>query len=511
MDPSGIVLELAPNDKVPGVYLQTIFGIGGSSTSSIPQYLLVAGFVSADSTITANTEILPIFTEDDAALYAGPGSQLDLMLRAALKVGGIRIKAIGIGISGLTAATATITIDGTWTTGGEWRYRIGGKYLAGGILSTGDPQDVAESIEAYITANDTLPVTAAAASGSGTTWVVTLTAKSPGAWGNDLILWQDDDALPAGATSVIAGGSAVGNGGKLFHNGAGAGTVATALATLEADGGRFYRIAGAQNDSTNLGRWRDFLDTMAGPLVGKTGHAVFATADTLSAATTVAQALNEQRAQMLWMEDGETPSAVIAAKMAALRLQAEQSNPNRSYDDLVLDGIAPQTDINTNPTRPELVAALDVGLTPLKTVNGKVLVVRAITTRSLTDLGGVDDGTLDVADAAVPDAVRDEIALFWETDFKASHPNVGDDPPANGPNPAAGIAYPAQWASEVKRVLKNLETQRWITKVDAHPPRAVLNTAGSTPRIAFFAPCIRLPHNHQLEGTIAQTKFNAAA
>ena len=113
MDPSGIVLELAPNDKVPGVYLQTIFGIGGSATSSIPRYLLVAGFVSADSTITPNTQILPIFTEDDAALYAGPGSQLDLMLRAALKVGGIRIKAIGIGISGLTAATATITIDGT--------------------------------------------------------------------------------------------------------------------------------------------------------------------------------------------------------------------------------------------------------------------------------------------------------------------------------------------------------------------------------------------------------------
>ena len=30
MDPQGIVLELSPNDKVPGIYLQTIFGIGAA-------------------------------------------------------------------------------------------------------------------------------------------------------------------------------------------------------------------------------------------------------------------------------------------------------------------------------------------------------------------------------------------------------------------------------------------------------------------------------------------------
>jgi len=511
MDPQGIVLELSPTDKVPGVYLQTIFGIGGATFSSIPQYLLVAGFVSADSTITADTEVEDIFTEDDAAELAGPGSQLDLMLRAALSVPGIRIKAIGIGISGLTAATATITFGGTWTTGGEWRGRLAGVPLTLGVLATDDVQDVAENLAAYINARDTLPAAATTASGGGGTWVLTLTMKSPGAWGNDVLLWQDDSDLPSGATSAIAGGAAVGNGAKRFSTGAGAGDVTNALATLTSSEQRYFRIAASSNDSTNLEAWRDYLDTKAGPLVGMTEHIVFAGNGTLSAATTLATGLNEQRAEYAWMEDSETPPCAIAAKIAAIRIQAEQTNPNQTYDNVVLRGAAPQTDIGTFPSRPELVAALDAGLTPLKTVNNQVLIVRAMTTRTLNDLGGVDDGTIDVADPAVADAVRDEVALFWTSEFQPNHLFLTDDPPEGGPNPADGIAYPALWASELRRVMKNLEGQRWVTKVDTNLPRATLNTTGPTPRLACFVPVVRLPHNHQLEGTIAQVKFAAAA
>lgn len=508
----GFVIELSPTDKVPGVYLQTLYGQGDNALGAFQRYLLVVGLTDqTNGTIVEDDEVVDIFSAEDSALYFGPGAEGDRMCRAALRAPGVKIKAAAPSISGAAAATAIIRVGGTWTVAGKWTIRVGGIRLSQGILKTYDKQDVAEAIAAYINAREELPVTAAAAAGTGGnsgTWEVTLTAKSPGDRGNDLIVWQDTSGNPSGMTSVLVGGAAVGNGGLRFSGGTGTEDITNLLGTLYE--GRYDRIAAAQRDSTNLGLWRDQLDNKAGPLEGRMEHAIFATSDTFSAATSLAQTdLDEQRAQMLWMKDSETPPPELAAEHASRRLQAEQSNPNSSYDNQVLTGAAPQTDKGTNPNRAQQVAALDVGLTPLKTVNGKVLVVRAITTRSLTETGAIDDSTLDVAEAVVPDAVRDIISAYWQNSFVTVYKHVRDDPTADEPTPPDDTAYPALWTAEVTNIFKQLEQQSWITHVDQNPVRSSLHP--QVARIVFYAPVVVLPTQHQIEGTIAQTRFKAAA
>ncbi len=513
MNENGFVLELSPTDKVPGIYLRSIFGIGGAASGTDEKVLLIVGLKAASAgAIVADTEVVDIKLASDADYYFGPGSEGARMCYAALSVKGIKIKAASPSISGATAASATITIAGTWTTSGTWRYRIAGIPIEQGILATDDRQDVGDAIAAYINARKWMPVTAVAAAGAGSTYVVTLTAKSAGARGNDLMLWQDDSDLPSGATSAIAGGTAVGNGAKRFSTGAGTEDISDLLEILAED--RYYRIAASQRDSSNLARWVVQLDTKAGPMVGKTEHIVFAGSGTLVATTSLTQTtLNEQRAQFVWMQDSETPPCEIAALHAAQRLQAEQVNPNQSYDNRLLKGdqdgfkVAPQTDKATNPVRAVLVSALDAGITPVKTVGNNVFIVRAVTTRSRTELSAVDDGTVDVADSAVPDAVRDEIAAFWSLDFSQKNKHVRDDPTGDEPEPPQGIAYPRFWKASVTALLKRLETAKWITKVDSNPVEATLHPMAE--RIVFFCPVVRLPHQHQIEGTIAQKRFSA--
>jgi phage tail sheath gpL-like len=508
----GFVPSLSPSNKYPGSYFQSIFGQGGASSNTLPKYLLIVALPDPTTgQITANNQVVDIFTPSDADYWAGPGSEGALALRAAIDVGGINIKYATAAIASATAGTATLTIDASWTTTGEWRLRIGGVPMNQGIKATDTPATIAAAIVAYVTARPQLPVTAASAAGSGTTYVVTFTAKCPSARSNDIMVWQDKTALPVGMTSVLAGGTAVGNGAVRLTGGAGVEDVTTLLAFLIAN--RYHRIAPAQRDATNLGRWRTQLDALADPTVARMGHAIFATSGTQSATKTLAQTgLDNVRAELLWMQDSETQPAVIAASHAAYRLQLEQTNPNRSYDNTVIKGVFGQTDSATVAGYAACVAALDAGITPVITVNGAALVPRAITTRSLTATGAPDDGCVDVADSATPDEVRDVLATFWGTEFLGGNPYIQDDPATDATTqPREGVAYPQLWTQEATAVLIRLQDLLWITGVETHPIESALHP--DVPRIVSYYPVIVLPKQHQLEGTVAQTRFknNASA
>lgn len=514
MNNLGFVMELGLKDKVPGIYLTTLFGVGDATDSDLEKVLLLVGGIDpTTATLAQDSDVVPVLSTADAD-RAGPGSELARMAYGALKIPGIKVRMASASISSAVPATATITVNGTPTTSGAWSYRIGGVAIRNTITVSDTPTTIANAIAKAVNVPQMM-VSAAVTSGVGGAKIVTLTHKTPGARGNDCIVWQDTSGLATGITSAIAGGSAVGNGGKRFHNGVGVEDFTTLLGNLLED--RYYRIAVSANDSVSLAAWRDQLDTKAGPLVGKMEHAVFAFSGTLSAGTSLAQtSLNEERAQLCWMEDAETATAEIAAKMAAIRIKAEQDDPNQSYDGLELSGVAPQTDKATNPNRATQVAALDVGLTPIVTrtnkTGSKAVVLRAITSRSLTASGGVDDGTLDVADSAVVDEVRDVVRTYWETTFSKAYKYVDDDPTGASPvTQPSGTATPKVWTSECMNLLHRLERLGWLTKVASNPVTSTLNKQASSPRIAFFAPTVRRQHQHQMEGTLGQMRFSAAA
>lgn len=505
----GIVTELAPNDLVPGAYVAVKFGVGAASTGT-PKVLLIVGMIATGSTIVPDGTPVNIFSDTDADTYWGPGSEGALMAQAALAVGGIQIMGASALMGTAVAATATLNLDGAaGPSSGSWSLRIAGRVLTGGILATDTQAIIAANIAATVNANPRLPVSAAAAAGVGTAYIVTFTSKSAGLRGNDLILWQDPSGLPANiATHTIAGGTAVGNGGVRFTGGTGTENITNLLASLFP--ARYYRIAAAQRDATNAARWATQLDTKAGPLEQRAEHLVLCTSTTLSAAGSLAQTtIDDQRVELLWMQDSEAMPSEIAGEHAALRCQLEQAMPNQTYDNVQIAVAKPQTDTATQPNRATLVAALGYGLTPLKTVGNAVLIVRAVTTRTRTVTGLVDTGTIDVADSAVADDTRDTLSLYWQTSFYPSNPFVQDNPaPGDNQLPREGHAYPDLWSSKATSQLKILEALNWLTKVDVNPVVSTLSPYSVTPRIVFYAPVIRLPHQHQIEGTVAQTVFN---
>jgi phage tail sheath gpL-like len=725
--PIGQVFALSATDKLPTTALQTVFGVGGLPGNQIRYLLIIAASSIAGGTLVPDTEAKLIVEDgDEDDFYGDPGAEGPRMVRMARRIDGLQIKCATFTQSGGAAATAQIVIDGPWSaaSSGPVRFRIGGQAVERSVLSTDDAQSFAEGLADQINLDGNLPVTATAAAGSGTTWVVTLVWKSYGTRGNDAILWKNDDykpngmtislggdvggsitsaagpwALSAGDTLVVAfnaggnqtftiaataaivtgagatynavtaghtltltilgtqyvvtfagtentqalyhaviqavvngvaivtnaggqtrittarkgssavasvaagdadvltslglsvgaftnagpnnvadlaavtaaewvtimaaitngtaeatslgalklmsattgsggtvqvqasstaddemtldnsvhnGGSGAGpsvaSGGVRFTGGAATENLTALLSTLETES--FWTGACAVIDATNLGRLETFIDEQAGPLVREFHNIVVGSTKAFASSTSLAQTtLDNQRFEMIDMEEGETPAEEQAAWVAALRHQREQSasGPNQKYDGIPTPFV-PQEASSKRMSRSRQVAALDVGLTCIPTKNNVAYLARAITTRSLTALGGADDGTIDVGQARTPDVINEEIGALWEAytdseDTTAHHTLRNDPAPGEEADIPAGMTYPQDWQRQVQLYMKGREAAGWVVQVDANPTVVNMHPTSSTPRFIQYTPVIVAPLTHQLEGTIAQTKF----
>lgn len=506
--PMGYVPELAPDDKVPGIYLKSTTEVGAANSIF---YLLVVGQkATSGANITADTQVVDILTDADALYWAGANSEGYRMLLRALSVPGVKIKYLSPAIDTGVAAAATITIDGTWTTTGQLVYRVGGHTIGPIAVSTADtPSTVAAAIAAAINVLSYVPVTAASASGSGTTYVVTLTAASPGARGNQIVVWQDTTGKPSGLTSVLAGGSSTTSGGKYFTGGSGTETMTTLLATTYTQ--EYFTTAIAMRDSTSLAAWETQIDSKLGPLEGRLECVVTCAVGTLSASGSLSQTtLNNQSFEMLWFEETETPGEELAALFAAMRHQLEIQHPNNRYDRVLLPNVMPQVAITKIPSRSTQVAALNYGLTPIETRNNAAFVVRAVTTRTLTAGGDADNGTIDVAVDRTAKEFRRALKNML-TDHMAANPYLVENP-ADGDEPdvPAGNTYPANIENEVKLLEYQKQNDNWLAQVAQNPPRCALHPTSVTPRPVLYCPIVVKPLLHQIEGTVALRKFTIA-
>ncbi|MEJ7728215.1 MAG: hypothetical protein WKG00_03285 [Polyangiaceae bacterium] len=502
----GFVEELSDGDKDPGFFGKTKYGQGASSAGARYVCLLV-GLKGVGGSIVADAAGVAVTTPEEVDAVAGAG-ELAGMGHAALRVldgsGVTLMLAAPTPAGGAVAAAATITRPGTATAAAEWKYRSAGVEISGGTSATSTPTQVAAAVVAAITARPRMRVSAANVAG-----VVTVTDKSPGARGLDLILVQDKSKLTSGGLdSAIAGGAATSNGGVRFTGGSGVEDVTALLANLFP--GRYNRIGAAQIDATNAGKWELQLDDKAGSSQNRTEHIVFATNVALqSTATSLAQTtLNEQRAAVIRMRNAETPAPEIAAIVAAKRALYEQDDPNRNWDDEVLPGIYPATAETDIPSRAVRIVSLDAGVTELKTVGSTVLIVRGITTRSLTDAGAIDDRTIDWGDAVTPDWIRDDVKLYWETEFKPANPHNEDDALPGAPDPLSGIATPRLWNDILKGRMATYQLRRMVTRIAQNPPKTIFNR--NAKRLAFRLPIVVLPKAHQIEGSFEQVPYNSA-
>lgn len=510
----GQIPELAANDKVPGEYFKSVDETGSGVGT---RYLWIVGLkATSGGDLTANSERREIFSDTEALAAYGANSEGYRMCLRALQYGvPIKVSAYTI-TSGGAAATATITIDGTWTTAGRLYYRVAGRPVGPiGVAATDDAEDVANAIAAFINADPAFAVTAGVAAGLGTDFVVTLTWGSQGVRGNGGILWQDSSEKPSGLTTVLAGGSATTSGGVYFTGGAGTEAITTLMTATYAD--EYYTQAIAFRDATNLAALETQIDNKLGPLEGRLECAVGALVGTLSASGSIAQTtLNDASFMMPWMEEAETPGEEIAAGIAAYRHLLESASngndPNQRYDDVPFAWIQPQEAPSKNPSRATVVSALNYGLSPLVTRNGVVYLVRAVTTRTLTDSGDADDGTIDVGTDRVAKRYREALTALLR-EHRQQHRYL-DENPAEGeePNVPTNTTYPARVEALIRDFNAERRTLGWITQIDldTNQPRCAINADASTPRLVVYAPFTPAPLFHQTEGIVAKKKFTVA-
>lgn len=493
------------SDKVPGFYSERVFGAGPLNIRSIPLVMLCCGLKSSSGSITVDVDVVEITSTTEANTYAGQGSELGRMLNGAIsEARGYRLMACSPTGGGGASAAVTVTYVGSASSSGYWYYYIGGTKISVAVTSGDTINTQATALAAAITKLPDLPVTASASLG-----VCTITLKHAGVRGNQWIIYQDKTSTtaPGTTTSTLAGGSAVTSGtnvnGIFFASGTGTETMTAMLAVLRE--ARYDRCAWAQNDATSLAAIATQCDAKAGPLEGRSEHNVVASNGTSAAAISLAQTtLNNARFQFCHMFEAETHPAEIAAAMCAKRAATEQATPCSGYDGYEFVTVAPHRFNGQIPSRTTQQTQLDAGVSPIKTVNGKASVVRAITTHCLN--GSTPDyRTIDVSQSVVPDYMADVLRLRWVS-FVAQNPRVQDNPGENDPLPPAGVAYPDLWNSEIISVLRDEERRGTICQVSDNLPESEFND--SAQRLMSRAPVVPTPINHAVGVLIPQ--LNAA-
>lgn len=497
-----LIQGFGDDDKVPGPVTEVKYGVGAASvgTAALLMLLVALPTLGGSGTAAADTEIFSVSSPADAATKTGIGSEFYVAAVKALKR---KVQLYGIvpAISNPTAATVLLTITGTWTSPGAWALRLDGVTISAGITSTNVLADVAALITSTVNGRADLPVVAVQGTG-GNTNKVTFTWKSGGLRGNRSILWIDPTQLPAGCTMAATGGATATGGGTYFSGGAGTEDVTNVLGVI----GRkwFNYIACAQADATNTVRWRTFADAQAAPMTEKPSFLVFASNDTLSNAATIAvNDMNDPLMQMVWQLNAESHPTEIAAAMAAVRCQAEQTNANADYDDVELLGLAPTTDKATAdiPDRPTMQVALDEGVTPLyTTADARVRIVRSITALSMQNAAPYY-GVLDTSEAVVPQAVRLRLKVRWRA-FRALNPYLRGEPAKSEPTPPQGVATPSRWNAEVANELLLCENGSLLTETTTNPPRTEFDAVAN--RFMTEAPSKVLKHQHQVGISVLQ-------
>ncbi|MMZ41782.1 Phage tail sheath protein [compost metagenome] len=404
----------AASTRVPGTYVRYDVSRAGRALGTGEQRLLIIAQRLSTGSVPALTPV-DIFSADEAAVAFGRGSQAHRMVDKAISANGnlqLSVCALDDDVSGVAASGAAI-IEGTATTSGRVRLRIGDIQVTTAITLGAKAADVMAHLVAAIGEVPNLPVMAkvdTAVTGKGhdnhdiKTPAIVLTARHKGTCGNEIGVVLAVDAL--GLTGKV----------NAMKDGRGDPKVETALSAVFSAGHTLLAVP--YSDSGSLGKVSTHLDKVSGPVEQRAAIAVAGVRGTLSEGTTLTNAVNAGRITVGWHKNSVLTCGEMAAVYAAVI--AAQGDPSEPMDNAVLPGmdVTAQSDW---PMRTEEENALHNGLTPFRVLGTRVQVVRAISTY-VKNAASVEDATLlDITTLRTLDAVR----VAWRTRMSQRYPNGG--------------------------------------------------------------------------------------
>lgn len=433
---------LAAGDKRPGVYTKVWLGVGLRATGDSTRHVELFGNKLPIGSAVANTEY-DVYSEDDARSLFGAGSELHLMVKAAIAAwAGVTLKCIVIAESAGAAASGTIIFSVIANANGTGYVTVLGEEIEFPITAADTPTIIGDNAIAAINAKGDWPVTATNAAGT-----LTVTARQKGPRGNYIAV----RARVSGGIGVLCAPPV----GGYLTLGTTSDDPQTALDVI-ASVQRRYLVA-PYSDPTNLTKFQTHVDAQDEPEVGHRKQMVWANLDTLANATGVVTGRNFGRGQCGWMYNSDLPCSMMAAGLAARRAAGESTSCAHNFNGETVGGLKAQYRVADRPNSSQLQAALNNGVTPLASADdGSAYIVRSITTHSRDTLGNADYRVLDTLKVSITDEAADRVETeFWDR-YRTF--NASQDPPEGEPS-APGVVTPSMCEDLAYEILTGMESE----------------------------------------------------
>lgn len=445
------------NVRVPLAYIEFDNTRAVLGTPEMPYKILVLGQMLDTGIATAEVPV-QVTSADHASALFGAGSQLARMF-AALKANNRYTESWAIPLeddSEGVQATGTITFGALPTAAGVLNLYIAGKRVRIAVAADDTPAEVAAALVLAITADTSLPVTAAAGAGEST-HIVTFTASHKGECGNDIDLrlnYYQGEVLPAGLTATIVAMGVIA--------GAGNPDIADAIAVM---GDEWYQaIINPWTDDANMVLLEAELADRFGGTRQIDGIAYCAVRDTYGNTATYGTARNSPC--VTCMGTGISPSepCVFASAYAGQAAASLAIDPARPLQTLVLAGILPPA-VEDRWTSDERNLLLYDGIaTSYVDSGGLVRIEREVSMYQLNAFDLADPSYLDITTQATLSYLRYSIRARITQKFPRH--KLADDGTKFGPGQA--IVTPSTLRAELIALAREWELAGLVENLDQY-------------------------------------------
>lgn len=422
-------MSISPANKRPAMFLSVQFGKGPQSSGAAPRNIVLTGYAkkvgSGVATIADNTLYGPIISEDEAAAQWGYGSEMHLMVREAFEENQ-DVTLWGVSYPeavGGNYAEQTLTITGASVLGGSLLIQIQGYLrLVEVPISPGmSANDQATAVYNEMVKIRDLPVYCPTAPVANT---VLFRWNHKGARGN--VFSPRYEASGITGSTYAFGVTTVGTTDS---------DPSTALDALASFGCKII-VCPDNSASLSVGvpRWVQYANDRADPLIGHRGIIVAGHTGSLGTATVVSTAVNAHRCTIAWCKSAETQPYALAARYAVFIIKGTDEDIAANIAGKEWANFRGPVSNSNRITNAEETAALNVGLTPIKTFPTQLTVgkiSRPITTRFQTVDGNPDYACLGLQCVLVPDDIADELEINVPIHFEGY--KLADNDP-NEPN-----------------------------------------------------------------------------
>lgn len=348
-------------------YKGLIIGLKTGGTAVADTLYTVTSAAQAKNLFGAGSQL-----HNDAEIYFEDPTVTDLTMAAVAEPTGV-------------TASGDVSFAGTATGSGVLNLYIAGRKVAAEVAVGDTGTEIASALVSAITADTSLPVSAAVNGGDDTQ--VDITAKEKGLNGNAIRLEfniNTGDSTPAGITPSSSAMSS------------GAGTP-TLTGLISAMGDTHYNlIMNPWTDSTTLGALETELDSRGSAQRMIEAVAISAIVETLSSANTIGNSENSKFISIANLKGCPNQPHEIATAIMKQVMVHGAIDPARPFQTLELKGIkAPAVADRLSATERE--SHLNNGIATLSVTDaGKVLIERLITTYKVNEAGALDISYLDV-------------------------------------------------------------------------------------------------------------------